>query len=212
MTSTPEISTRDDPDPPVIALTQSSMQHFDTKFAGTIVPIKPNDFIEIVNKHINTIPDNMAIFEGGSASHEKHLWMPNFVGAKAEIARITDQNRKYLRSGYEAPMNGDLPILTRWFESVMPPEAAYLNIVLYSSAQLKLEADEQNNSDIITTPWGIVAIRAEVARSGTPLKPMTIVRNAIRAAEDGAPFALDHEEYLESVLFWEKHATARHFL
>jgi hypothetical protein len=52
-----------------------------------------------------------------------------------------EDNQHLLRSGYSARSAAELPVLTRWFpeDKVEIPEAAFLDIILYSREQLELE-------------------------------------------------------------------------
>lgn len=53
---------------------------------------------------------------------------------------ITDKNRGLLRSDYKARTADELPVLVRWFDKneVEAPEATYLDVILYSRAQVWL--------------------------------------------------------------------------
>jgi len=51
----------------------------------------------------------------GYAPFCKHVFVPNFVGAKASTLTITDDNAKHIRSEYKSRKPGELPVLTRWF-------------------------------------------------------------------------------------------------
>jgi hypothetical protein len=55
----------------------------------------------------------------GYAPFCKHVFVPNFAGARCGALRITPQNASLLRSGYGARTANELPVLQRWF-----PEAA----------------------------------------------------------------------------------------
>jgi hypothetical protein len=48
-------------------------------------------------------------------------------------AQINDENKHLIRSGYEARKENELPVLIQWFDrnEVPPPEATYLDIILY---------------------------------------------------------------------------------
>lgn len=73
----------------------------------------------------------------GYAPFCKHVFVPNFTPALPTFVRITDENKPFLRSGYQARRPTELPVLCRWFDlSEMPADsvtkAAYLDIILYS--------------------------------------------------------------------------------
>lgn len=50
----------------------------------------------------------------GYAPFCKHVFVPNFVGAKLGALEITDANRHLLRSGYTKRRPEELAVLTRW--------------------------------------------------------------------------------------------------
>lgn len=49
----------------------------------------------------------------GYAPFCKHLFVPNFVGAKVGALRITPKNRRLLRSGYTRRRPEELAVLAR---------------------------------------------------------------------------------------------------
>jgi hypothetical protein len=200
------------PQKPIIELTQFSLRHFGKKpFGGTTIPMDPKEFLSQVNSQVTLSLEVDGTLKDGYAPFCKHLWVPNFTGARAGVIRITDENRKFLRSGYEARQEGELPVLTRWFEDIVPGTAAYLDIILYSQKQLAKEAKSSGNSDTINSDWGVVAINAETARSETPMDPNTILRNALGKSQGGSGVPLDNDKYAESVKFWTEHARVKTF-
>lgn len=42
-----------------------------------------------------------------------------------------------------------------------------------------------------------------------PMDPITMMRNALGKEEGGSGVKLEFEKYMESVKFWEKHASAK---
>jgi hypothetical protein len=69
----------------------------------------------------------------GYAPFCKHLFIPNFAAVKCGYAKITDLNRGFLKSGYEARKENELAVLIQWLDqSAFPaPEATFLDIILY---------------------------------------------------------------------------------
>ena len=101
----------------------------------------------------------------GYAPFCKHIFVPNFTGAKLGALALTDNNRKLLQSGYSRRRPEELPVLSRsafvmfsqagiratttppitssrWFllQDVQPvAEAKFLDCILYSREQLVKE-------------------------------------------------------------------------
>jgi hypothetical protein len=81
--------------------------------------------------------DATVTIHDGYAPFCKHVFVRNFTPALPTFVRITDENRPFLRSGYQARRANELPVLCRWFDFAEMPEgsvkkAAYLDIILYS--------------------------------------------------------------------------------
>ena len=57
----------------------------------------------------------------GYAPFCKHLFIPNFVGARLGALRITDQNRGRLQCGYSRRRPEELAVLTRHAMHCMSP-------------------------------------------------------------------------------------------
>ena len=184
-----------------IALTQFARQrHFDTDFRGTkILDQSPDQFLAQVNRQYD--PKH---FVNGYAPFCKHLFLPNFSEARLGVLPITPKNLVRLRSGYEARTESELPVLVRWFSGLKAPKAAWLDVIVYSAEQLAAEGDR-----IEPAEWGIVNLLAVAKPSEQPMTPMTMLRNALGIAEGGSGVPLDRAAYLESVQYWERHATIR---
>jgi hypothetical protein len=121
---------------------------------------------------------------------------------------ITLENYQYLRSGYSARQEGELPVLSRWFElPVEPPLANSIAIVLYSKKQIEIEEHARGHLDFyFHCDWGIVNITAQQGYAIEPMSPITMMRNALGKEEGGSGVSLDRKEYLNSVKYWQKHA------
>lgn len=206
----------------MIELTNFALRHFDPDFKGTKFSISPAQFISRLVQAMNiTEIRNLehAICEGGRpvrgagprlkiidgyADFCKLIFVHNFTMARTGSMRLTNDNYQYLRSGYSARRESELPVLSRWLDLPMgAPEAKYLCIVVYSKEHLKKEGDE------IKQDWGIVSIMAQNTMSEEPMKPATMIRNAMGIEEGGSGVPLDKEAYQRSVEFWSKHVTVR---
>lgn len=185
------------------------LRHFDPNFGGTkILDITPQDFesklmLDPDIQSTNLIDSNMDFC--------KYLIIPNFTKCKSGSEEITISNYQYLRSGYSARRDGELPVLTRWFEfPVEMPPAKYLQLVLYSKDQLIKESQARNEevgSDL--EDWNIIAILGQNSGKIEPMIPVTMMRNALGMEEGGNGHPLDKEEYQKSVDFWSNRAVVK---
>ncbi|ETW07104.1 hypothetical protein, variant [Aphanomyces invadans] len=146
----------------------------------------------------------------GYAPFCKHLFIPNFVGAKLSTAAITNSNRKHLITEYVARTPTELPVLVRYFpvEKVQPQVAAYLDVILYSRTQIQLEnaATGKPAEYNETAPWGIIYVKAQDVDYELPMDPITILRNGLGKEEGGSGVPVDKEAYHRSVEYWAHHA------
>lgn len=177
-------------------------RHFDPEFAGTHVPCTPQEFGTAVNKFLLGMLQGL---EPGYADFCKHLFIPNWWGAKAGVVRVTSENEHLLRTEYVARREGELPILTRHFPrgSVDVEASAYLDVILYSSEQLESEGIE------ILGDWGVVSINSCEEARENPMKPITMMRNALGKREGGSGVPLDIVSYGRAVAYWTRWATVK---
>jgi hypothetical protein len=149
----------------------------------------------------------------GYAPFCKHFFVRNFVGnhLKTPVVKITPENERLLRSGYEARTPEELPVLQRWFDAkdVTTPTAEWLDIILYSGDQIVKENAAMGKERTQTEPWGIVSIKPQNASTELPMQPITMLRNALGKEQGGSGVALTRDAYDESVKFWKGHAPVR---
>ncbi|OQS03827.1 flagellar associated protein [Thraustotheca clavata] len=148
----------------------------------------------------------------GYAPFCKHLFVPNTVGALLSTAEITEENQQHLQCDYLARSPEELPVLMRWFPAdvVQAQVAKYLDVILYSREQIRLENAAMGYSDDPEgdqAPWGIIYIKAQDVPYELPMDPITILRNALGKEEGGSGVPLDRHAYLASVQYWSKQAT-----
>ena len=117
--------------------------------------------------------------------------------------KITPDNQHCLRSGYEARMKNELPVLARWFEGVEPPRAHYLLVIVYSHVQM------QKEGDALDAEWGVVGCLPTENPEETPMNPITMLRNALGVEQGGSGVTINREDYAAAVKFWDAHATWR---
>ncbi|ETV94162.1 hypothetical protein H310_12162 [Aphanomyces invadans] len=161
---------------------------------------------------INELFDNNDVaLVDGYAPFCKHLFVPNFVGARLSSATITPDNAHLLQSDYISRVPTELPVLTRWFplSQVTPGIATYLDVILYSREQIEAEhratghTPDTVNADV---PWGIISVKAQNVPHELPMNPITMMRNALGKDEGGSGVPLKREAYLEAVAYWSKNA------
>jgi hypothetical protein len=175
-------------------------RHFgNPEFAGTKVGSHtPKEFLE-------EFGISSCVNAPGYAPFCRHIFVPNFTDARMGVHRITEENRHLLQSDYVARRDGELPILTRWFDSkdVELAECPWLDVILYSAEQLEKEGSPIDGS------WGIVGILSAVSPDEAPMPPITAMRNALGKDEGGSGVALDREYYMRAVEYWSKWATIK---
>jgi len=163
----------------------------------------------------------------GEYSFSRLLVMANITQCKTGSMPITIENSQYLRRGYSARRPGELPVLSDWIDlpyKHLIPRAKYTVAVLYSKEQIDKEAmrlyKKSLESDDIETigmekpepfgaDWGVVAILGQMNPKAEPMKPITMMRNALGIEEGGNGEPIDKESYERSVKYWETHATVR---
>ncbi|KAL6753432.1 flagellar associated protein [Haematococcus lacustris] len=186
-------------------------QFDDPLYGGTKVKADKVDFVRAVHDHFKQSGSTLT---DGYAPFCKHIFVPNFVGAKLGALRITDANRHLLRSGYTRRRPEELPVLSRWFRAadVEVPEAKFLDIILYSREQLLKEyaampTAKGEAQELPDVPWGIISVKAQDEAHETPMQPITMMRNALGREEGGSGVALDKQAYNKAAAWWEDHAT-----
>lgn len=202
-----------------IEITNFARRHFDKNFKGTkILDISEKDFIVEVNSNANALWGRLL---DGYAPFCKLLIIPNFFSnTKTGSLPITLENHQYLRSGYESRTNDELSVLSNWLEipEDFIPKANYLVMVLYTREQLYSEYLEKTDPEKvfdskfeldIDTDYGIVAILGQMSNIEEPMKPITMMRNALGKEYGGSGIELDKEAYNKSVEFWTKNATIK---
>ena len=78
--------------------------------------------------------ENTDKLRDGYAPFCKHLFIPNWTSAVSGFVKLTDENTQYLKSGYDARRENELPVLCQWLDITKVPagKAAFLDIILYS--------------------------------------------------------------------------------
>jgi len=203
-----------------VELTEFALRHWEKGFSGTRITNKtPEEFTNILNSELKLLLEIDIL--NGYADFCKLIVVNNLTNARTGTLPITLENYRYLRSGYHSRRESELPVLSRWFDLPLPaPIAKYLVIVVYSREQLlkewrsiiEKEKPDYTINDIdfpIKADWGIVAILAQMGAEEEPMKPATMLRNALGIEEGGSGIPIDRDKYLNSVEFWKTHATVK---
>jgi len=159
----------------------------------------------------------------GYAPFCKHVFLRNWVaGIKPGAVPVSAANQGQLRSGYVRRRPEELAVLARWFPSdcaaaAARPDAAWLDVILYSREQLAAEAAAMPADDRagrapqaaerdLLPPWGVISVKAQDVVHELPMQPITMLRNALGRAEGGSGVPLDRGAYEAAVAYWDGHA------
>ena len=178
-----------------IKITKFAKRHFDSKFGGTkILDCTPETFENFLNKDLGwidlatcekgeqinmTLPE--VVVHDGYAPFCKLIAVTNFTDARVGSLPITLENYQYIRSGYSARTEKELPVFSRWLElPTGKPKAEWLMIVLYSKEQIEKEAKVQDTQEEIEfdADWGVVSIHGQSHCDEEVMKPETMLRNS----------------------------------
>lgn len=176
----------------------------------------PQVFLDTVaQKHLQLVD--------GYAPFCKHIFLPNFTETVVPMCvPLTDDNKALIETDYIARRDSELPVLTRWIpRAKLPnlPPAKYLDLILYSHEQLKLEAEamgEQMGQQMWPTDctkdiaqcYAIISIKPQNYDFELPMQPITMLRNCI-ISEGGSGVPIDREKYKKSVEFWRYNVELR---
>lgn len=186
-----------------IALTEFALRNWSDAASTRIDGLSPEALVELCNASDRALVDGYAPFC-------KHLFLENPSETRAAFAPITDETQPYLKSGYLARREGERAVLERWFEGLQAPRAQWLDVILYSHAQLLKEAEDFPEEQAVPDcDWGIVSIIGTLEPSEPPMPPITQMRNALGREAGGSGVELDAEAYDRAVAFWDCHAAVR---
>lgn len=168
---------------------------------------EPAPFATFVNEQL--VAGNCHVFDAKGMPFCKYLFVPNFTGAGPSHHRIDNSNYQWLRSGYEARTEKELPVLIRWFDFPVPLEPAkWLMLILYSREQLIAEALE----DVALVPeeeWSVISIMGLNEMVVPPMPPITMMRNALGISEGGNGVTFSREDYIAAADYWNAYAMVR---
>lgn len=186
-----------------IALTDFALRNWEGGASTTIDGLSPDELVALCNASTAPLVDGYAPFC-------KHLFLRNTSETRAAFAPINEDTRPFLKSGYVARRKGERAVLERWFEGLEAPRAAWLDVILYSHAQLLAEAEAfPEEQTVPDCDWGIVSIIGTLEPSEPPMPPITQMRNALGREAGGSGVPLDPKSYDAAAAFWEAHAAVR---
>ena len=192
-----------------IGISDFAKRHFEKDVKGT--KITSHDSSKFMEEMLLNFDNHQEDLVDSDMPFCKYLVIENFTDARPGAVAITNENYQYLRSGYEARRDGELPVLSRWLELPIAPEkASHLVLVLYSKEQMDAETKERGENIAHVHKWNIVAILAQNSKDVEPMSPVTMMRNALGKEEGGNGFPLDRELYQKSVDFWSAHANVKY--
>lgn len=185
-------------------------QFQDINYTGTRIECNLNYFEDKINEYYLNNSNNLI---SGYAPFCKHIFVPNFVGAKCGYIPISNLiSLNLIKSGYETRQEGELPVLIQWVDrnEVEAPEATFLDVILYSREQIIQENLAMGETPPETdAPWGIISIKAQLCDYELPMQPITMMRNALGKSEGGSGVPLNRDEYMKSVEFWKNHVAIK---
>ena len=80
-----------------------------------------------------------------------------------------------------------MPLLcTPFLKVANPGEAAFLDLILYSREQIRIENAAMGEDSGSDAPWGIVSVKPQDVDHELPMQPITIMRNALGAEHGGS--------------------------
>ena len=143
-----------------------SRQFDKTKAGLSFLDIEKQALVDFVQKQYDT--DESVVLADGYAPFCKHLFVTNPTTSLPAFIEITDTNKHFLESAYNARRANELPVLERWFPfSALPegsiPAASYLDIILYSREQCEAEAAATQMPDLNKGQdydYGIISVKA----------------------------------------------------
>lgn len=195
-----------------LRLDRFALRQWEEGYVGSrLSGITPADF-ERELQRLAAQPDVRLV--DGYAPFCKHIFVRNWIaGLKAPTLALSDAVAPLVRSEYQARTASELPVLVRWVPAsavAARPDAAWLDVILYSKAQIVAETRAQGADDDTSTldyDWGVISVKVQDEARELPMTPITMMRNALGKEEGGSGVPLDRAKYLESVEYWSRNIT-----
>jgi hypothetical protein len=190
-----------------IVLDPFSYRQWDKTKTTHVINYDKQDFAERINKYYL---DNPECLKDGYAPFCKHIFIENFTDTASNYVEITEDNKQFIQTCYEARTEKELPVLRRYipFDKIKLGPSKYLDIILYSREQIQKENEAMGNQDPnkdYEYEYGIISVKPQDSNYELPMDPITIMRNALGIEHGGSGQALDRSKYIESINFWTNH-------
>lgn len=148
--------------------------------------------------------------------HRGYVILDNFTKVPSSYSQIVDDNRHLLQYDFVRRRHGELPMLDYWFREFDFSDrgrAKYIHVIMYSREQKMKEREHFSQTperklpeDI---PWAIISLNFQDVPYPLPMKPNTLLRNALGKEFGGSGVPINKEEYEASVEFWRYYAEIR---
>ena len=197
------------------------LRQFKPEFSGTnLFNVDNAKLLNIINMNYHMIissktktKNKECFIEDSKWDFCKYLIIKNDIPEiKSSVIPIDLSIYPFIRTGYNARIPEELPVLSRWVElpyGFSLPKAQYIVCVLYSREQLESEYNKKEQNEPFYLPkeiqYGIVSIMGTLLPEADPLVPITIMRNSLGMEEGGNGVKLDKELYMKSTDFWNTH-------
>lgn len=162
-----------------IVLEPFCFKQFEPSAGSLFINFDRDLFTERINEFYLKVKDQGGLHDG-YAPFCKHLFIENFTDAIGAYTEITKDNEGFIKSAYEARRENELAVLNRWLDRKLLeeqiggpiPKAKYLDIILYSKAQVQEENKATGYEDPnmeIDYDFGIVSVKPQDDDHETPM-------------------------------------------
>lgn len=184
-----------------IGMTEFAERQYRSDFSGTVVrPEWVADMIERAQRAPHVLP--------GYADFCKIVVLPNEPEHYPLRLRVIERQAAAeqgadFHTAYEARRPEELAVLTEWVSGVEGAIAPWIHLIVYSREQLEAE------NEPVDADWGIVSVNAGATSEPEPMRPITMMRNALGIEFGGSGHPIDPAAYDASVRYWSQHVLIR---
>lgn len=121
----------------------------------------------------------------------------------SNIAKITSENKKFLKTEMTRRQKGEEEYEHSFFESkdVKGVPSHHIDLILYTKEQLEKEKSNPTGSD-----FDLISVNAEFSDKSVPMTPVTMRRNIKGPAFGGSGHKHSEKEIAGAEKFWKDHA------
>lgn len=163
------------------------------KFSGTLEELEA-----LTEAHLDSWKPGV-----GSTDGDVRIVAVPTEGFSTDIVRISESNGHRLELSYNPRREGEEPFPSYFLRGIEPAAAATVGIVIYRADVLDRDSDRSSLAE-----WEIVAILTDPELpegKSVPMHPATMARNAAHL-KGGTFREYSSQEWLEAILFWQRHA------